>query len=739
MPVPAHQVKWEGGMLCGTSTLVTSGNFSSVLDSLKRAEFEYSTLDYETDTVQESKDWCVRSGVKVDVMGSEIVGAGVRVGNNNYYFCVDHADTDNVTLDQLEEVLRFISKKRVYVHNSIFEQTVTYNAFGWMLPDVYDTAIEASYVSENDSAGLKFLSGHWLDYKQTSYAETVGDKSGMRELTGEETLGYGASDVYVTDALQNLFETIMTYEKSWDAFVQVEVDSLYFVAQCFINGMDFDPEWHEKLVKENIEKKEESWATIQDYLFEIGWEGSEFKPLKGFNIATLKKVYLTKYGEPLKATSVKGACKELEDREIVSAFEEKDIDAVNKIYKQFWKPKAELNLRSPKQMKYLFYEALGLPVRIRNKPTEAMIKKGITQGSEATDEHAIKHALKFDEALGHNEFLKALVDYKGCLTKESLFFEKLPNFVHWKTGKIHASLRQCSTTTRRDSCSAPNNQQLSKKKDVRIRNMYKAKEGYTLVALDFSGQELRIAADDCQDENMLSCYIGDDLKDIHSLTGLRIANELGHGWTYEEFVNLIREEDFYEGGKKKVATPFRILAKFTNFGSNYGSLAPKLAQMMVITTEEAQKYLEARAETFPGLIKRAEDYKAECKKKKYSLTYLGGRRHLDGRVHFSSRDKFTLLAAERLAYSFRIQSSGSEILKIARGKVAKSEMVEKGHVLPATCIHDEQVVQVRTDMLDEIIPQLVDIMEAPYADMKVPMITEPEFGSHLGSLKPWVK
>ena len=84
----------------------------------------------------------------------------------------------------------------------------------------------ASYVNENDFMGLKHLSKRDLGYEQTTYAEVIGDRSGMREITGEEVLSYGIDDVITCDALQNLYTVIMQYEGTYDAFMEYTMHKL---------------------------------------------------------------------------------------------------------------------------------------------------------------------------------------------------------------------------------------------------------------------------------------------------------------------------------------------------------------------------------------------------------------------------------------------------------------------------------------------------------------------------------
>lgn len=882
LPVPAHMVKWRGGMECGTSTLVGASNFDEVLEELENTDFDYSVIDYEADTCQASRDWCEKSGVFVDVLGQEITGMGLRIHNKNWYFTVDHSEEDalilnvgsdedkaawkqelfdrtdvehcgdliskmanveveiekddsgelreqlenlkidledaqkaalqvkkkmkitypvmmpdgvvevpagefplslkpetkghfaadikgtssrlfkgvkNITIEQLEQVLGILWGKRLYAHNLSFENTLTYNHFEAMMPNAWDTAIMAAYVDENESAALKTNSKRWLGYNQTSYNATVGNRAGMRDLTASEVVDYGIDDVITTDGLKRLWEVIMTYEDTLHVFEQVEVDALYHTTMCFINGVNLDQEKYDELKETNDRNTEEGWEALNESLLELGWEGAVFKPVKALGAAVVTKVYNTIYDTD-EVFSTAAAAKAFmgPDHPLCIAINDRDFDKINAMYKEKWVPKAEFNTRSPTQMSKLMYDVMGLKIRIRNKPTENMKKAG-KKGNPAANEEAINNAIAWkDGKPEHMKVLEALIEYKGFLTKESLFLSKYPKFVHWKTGRVHASLRQSSTTTGRFSCKEPNLQQLPKRKGKEFRSMLVADEGYLLVALDFTGQELRIAADDSQDENFISCYIGKDLKDPHSLTGLKICNklrrnrneeidrlenlseELPEGWTVQNEITYQEYRDMLEV-KDDEAKSSRSKGKSVNFGANYGAMAPRVAFALCITTDEAQTYLDSRAEAFPDLIKRVAEWHDICRGVKYATTMLGRRRHLHGPIMYGSKDEYRWGDADRLAYSMRIQGSAAEMTKIVMGEMYKRDLLsfnsDKGKVKPFTVVHDEVVFQVRADVVHEMVPVLVEIMCQQYGDMMVPMETEPEIGKHFGELNDY--
>ena len=711
--------KWET-----TNNLVTSSNYEEVLQQIKTAQYAHSVIDYETDTCEKSKEWCKTSGVGVDVMGSEIAGMGLRINYDNFYFCVRHKDTNNITEEQLLDILIELEGKPVYAHNSTgFENVVTHNSFEGFLDDMVDTSLMASYWNENEKHGLKHLSKKLLQYEQASYADTLREASGMFEVTGNAAVKYGIDDVVVTDALQNFFSAFMEYEGTMDAFNKVECDASYFTSLCFINGVDFDQEAYKILKADNDCNTEEAWETLNTSLLKIGWEGGEFIPVKRKNAGVFNRIHEALYGHTSAFSSVKAAKEAMPSDAIVQAFNG-TIDDVNALYKKYWKPKADFNVRSPKQMCKLLYEVLGMKIRIRNKPTDKMRAEG-KPGNPASSEVAIQNALIYEDT-DEPEVLKLLLEYKGYLTKESLFFSKWPLYVHWKTGKIHCSMRQSATTTRRFSHSKPNKAQLPKKKGKEVRNMMKSPgDDWYIWALDIDSQELILQAWASQDPNFLDCYQGDVKKDIHSLTGFQVAKKQGVDFgSYEKFIQQKKEE----------AKPYRELGKATNFATAYLCMAPKLSQMLCVVEDEAQAFMDAKAEAFPELMPAVEEYIKLCEERGYAETFEGARRHLAGHQHFGSRKKFEKQAAGRLAWSFRIQSSAASQIKLSVGRMYAEGLFEDRLCMPVTVIHDEAVGVIHKSVLEERMPKLIDCICQKYADMEIQTSTTPEIGRNFGSL-----
>jgi DNA polymerase I-like protein with 3'-5' exonuclease and polymerase domains len=265
-------------------------------------------------------------------------------------------------------------------------------------------------------------------------------------------------------------------------------------------------------------------------------------------------------------------------------------------------------------------------------------------------------------------------------------------------------------------------------------------------SIDFNAQELRVIADYSQDENMLACYVGDNKKDMHSLTAVGImhrksGDSLGRmigkdpsnadierwmGFSYETFKEAADNEG---NADHKLAKILRALGKKTNFTTEYGAQAPKLAETLIVPVEEAQQYIAAKHAAFP----RAEEWKkeviAETHELGYATTMLGARRHLPA---IYSSNSFDVLQAERQAVNYKIQGSCAEMTKQAEGRLWKARLYQHFDARYIGPIHDELVSSVRVECALDFIREKHRLMTAGYANMKVPIVGSISIGPNFG-------
>lgn len=668
---------------------------------------------------------------------------------------------------------------------------------GGFVPNIRDTQLESSYVDENQKLGLKFRSKLHLGYEQQSYDATTllndkpypggretknGWRYKMRELPATHVFGYGADDTICTAALHNLYRVLMQLDHHYEVYKEVELNAAYQHALNFYKGMNASVAECRKQEVEDDKVYADAWRLFSEYLTKQGWEGT-VPPVytKDITAAEIKAAYRIVNGLE-KVESIQGDSDEeveveeavpdegpdailssrvrtpaklalllkAEGHEILGELVERAIAGNPQELQTYVLGKftgAPKFKASSKQMGVLLYEVMGLPVRVRNKPTAKMKEQGIRIGNPKTDNLALQYA-KRDATPEQVEVLDALIRMKTVATRRSLYYSKYPLFIHWKTGKIHPSHLQCSTNTRRASEAKPNKQQLPKHAKVeglppKFRAVIKPhKPGAVVVSMDFAAQELRIIADYSKDPNMVACFVGDNLKDMHVLTGIGILNRKDAGWadfaiallTPEQLQSSVSEQQYAafmllrEGTdeQKALFKEIRALGKKVNFTTEYGAQAEKLGQTLLVEESEAQTYIDAREDAFPVAKEWKQEVIRTAKRQGYVTTKKGARRHLSRLL--ASEDRFTASKAERQAVNFEIQGSAAEQTKLAEGRMWEEKIFIMFDAVCYGPVHDEVVASVMIEDLPVVLPKMHRCMVAGYADMEVPIVSSISFG-----------
>ena len=719
---------------------------------------DWIALDIETSTPDESDDWLEAQGSPngVDVIGSELTGMSLTFGANmqyTVYIPVDHKDTNNVDKKLVRELLECVQSlgKQIVIHSVSFEGTVLYNEFGqhWkdngyngLLANWLDTKLEASYVDENADLKLKLLSRRWLDYDQADYntVTTVdGVKYKMRELSAQHVLSYACDDTITTAALHNYFRLFMELEGTWDVYKEVEIDASYLHVQSFIHGTKISLQTLQELRTEDEAPEAEAWSVVREYLIEKGWNGTATPVYSGeLKAADIKQVVEIVSGEAL-VTQVRTPSKLLDRvsdellKDSIAKAIAGDFEQLNKLVASRFKGEPVFNMGSTVQKTKLLYDVMALPVKVYNKPTEAAKARGEKQGSPKTDNLAIMYALQ-DAGEREKTALNAMRIMQMLATRRSLYYDTYGSFVHWKTGRIHSSHNQCATNTRRASSSAPNTQQVAKNVKIegyspRIREVYiPHKKNAVIVSMDFMAQELRVIADYSKDDNMVACFVGDSLKDMHALTGLGIYNSRNTNQiSYEQFVEALenRQNPLHKEIKK-----MRALGKQCNFTTEFGAQAAKLSMTMFVPEKEAQTYIEAKEAAFPAVVFWKDTVVQEAKQCGFVRTKLGAKRHL--RELFQSQDRYVASKAERQAVNFKVQSSSAEMTKLSEGRMWKAKLEQRFDCEIIGPIHDEVIASVALKDLYEFVPAMHSCMAQQYADMFIPVKSSISFGWTFG-------
>lgn len=612
----------------------------------------------------------------------------------------------------------------------------------------------------------------------------------MNELTAEETILYGADDTICTAALFNFYGLMMEIEGTLEVFEQVEVKPAYLTAHGYVKGAKISKSLLKKLEKEDDEIFEIAKNKLSKILLDKGILDQMWKPYTECNTTAVKDACEELFGfrpetrirTPAKFAQMIMIESNTDESDMglvdfCAAVERSDLKFINGLLKHKFKSEPPIDVNSSKKMKAFLYDILKLPVRVTSDLTEddykfnrdlvkavQKFKKGLMKDEDpcltdaekalvrtkaSTNDTAVDFALMYDTGLDPDlkDILTHIGTMKKIATRRGLYYKPYPHLTHWKDGLIHSSMNQCATVTRRYSSSGPNLQQLPKKGEgVKIRQaIIPHHKDAVIVSLDFSGQELRLAAHMSQDKNMLSCYIGDNLKDPHSITA---SGAMAVKWGKEkvaELIKLVGMEDFQgpdleytlfvklhkgvtDEAIHKLADDLRKVAKNVNFGAQYDAQALTLAFTIIIPVKDAQDFLDAREKMFPGITIWKDKVRSRVERTGHALTLMGARRHLAKLL----QDRATVNKAGRQGPNFEIQGSSAEQTKLAMARVWDSNVLYDYDCRFYAPVHDELVFSIHKDHAVEAIRLIHKAMTMQYHDMTVPCMSSISLGPNFG-------
>jgi DNA polymerase-1 len=347
----------------------------------------------------------------------------------------------------------------------------------------------------------------------------------------------------------------------------------------------------------------------------------------------------------------------------------------------------EFNLNSPKQLQELFFEKLGLPV-IKKTP----------KGQPSTAEPILQElALEYP-------LPKVILEHRSLVKLKTTYTDKLPQLINPATGRIHTSYHQAVTATGRLSSSDPNLQNIPIRSEEgrRIRQAFVAPKGYKLIAADYSQIELRIMAHLSQDKGLLDAFARGE--DVHKATAAEV----------------------FEVALDEVSSDQRRKAKAINFGLIYGMSAFGLAKQIKVERYEAQQYIERYFERYPGVLAYMDRIRAQAHDTGFVETVFGRRLYLP---EINARNKMLQQAAERTAINAPMQGTAADIIKKAMLAVDQALADDKLDARMIMQVHDELVVEVAEDQVEQVRTLLIDKMMLA-ARLDVPLLVEAGVGNN---------
>jgi DNA polymerase-1 len=337
------------------------------------------------------------------------------------------------------------------------------------------------------------------------------------------------------------------------------------------------------------------------------------------------------------------------------------------------------NLNSPKQLGEILFGRMQLPV----------VRK-TAGGAPSTDEEVLTK-LAEDYPLP-----QVLLEYRGLAKLKSTYTDKLPRMVNATTGRVHTHYAQAAVITGRLASSEPNLQNIPVRSEAgrRVREAFVASGG-VIVSADYSQIELRVMAHVSNDANLQRAFAAGE--DIHRATASEVFG-----------VSLA-----------DVSADQRRAAKAINFGLIYGMGAFGLASNLGITRDAAQSYIDRYFARYPGVAQYMAETRTLAHAQGYVETVFGRRLWLADINAAGARRA----GAERAAINAPMQGTAADLIKLAMVAVQdwlKSEALQTKMVMQ---VHDELVLDVPLEELDQIRAKLPGLM-CDVAVLKVPLVAE---------------
>ena len=370
--------------------------------------------------------------------------------------------------------------------------------------------------------------------------------------------------------------------------------------------------------------------------------------------------------------------------------------------------KHEVNWNSPAQIQKLLYGELKLPVI---ETTES----GSPSTSEATlmqlrDKHPI---------------VELILKYRGVNIQISHFIDGWINRMWGR--RLFPNFKLHGTVTGRTSCTDPNLQQVPR--DPIIRNLVGAPEGWSVVEIDYSQAELRIAAIMSGDETMKRIYqTGGDI----------------HTHTYEMITGEKVSDDKY------IKKEQRKKAKAVNFGFVYGmgwrkfKIYARDNYGVDLTDKEAEQWRERFFQAYHSLPKWHSKQRRIVQSMGQVRSPIGRLRRLPD---IYSTDKSKKAEAERQSINSPVQGFGSDLTILGMSEIMGNAqyydpdyVLDKDKFFVIGTVHDATLFEVRNDYLMEFCPRAKHILEHPKAledvfhfDTDVPIVADVAVGKSWGA------
>ena len=325
---------------------------------------------------------------------------------------------------------------------------------------------------------------------------------------------------------------------------------------------------------------------------------------------------------------------------------------------QMEKLKAELGINpaSPKQLKELLIDTLGLPVvKVSEKTGNPSFAKDVMPEYERLLE-------KMDSPIAQR-----ILHYRGWQKAVTAAYEPYLERVS-PDGRLRTHYTTHVTATGRLSSREPNLQQIPKSSDKpwngRVKECFIAKPGYKLVNADYSQLELRLASAYADEEKLKRVF--NEGRDIFT----EMSQQLG----------MSRQD-----------------TKTLTYSIQYGAGIPRIMSAFDVSSEEANRLRQNFYNTYPKFrqLSQAVAEKAE--------------RDLETRIWTGRYRHYKFKNESYKAMNAMIQGGAADIVESMMCKLYEEIDNEDCRMLMQ--VHDSVLFEIREDLVEEYKQKIVELME----------------------------
>jgi DNA polymerase-1 len=381
------------------------------------------------------------------------------------------------------------------------------------------------------------------------------------------------------------------------------------------------------------------------------------------------------------------------DRDFLSQLSEKLADRMDEIQSEIFQIVGhEFNLNSPQQLSEVLFDELQIQPPDRTRKTSS--------GYFSTAAYVL------DELSQAHPVVELVLEHREVSKLKSTYADALQAQLNQRTGRVHTSYNQTGSVTGRLASSEPNLQNIPIRTELgrQIRRAFVADDGHALLAVDYSQIELRIVAHVAEDKAMIDAFLQD--QDIHATTAAAV----------------------FSVDPSDVTSEMRRRAKAVNFGLIYGMSAFGLSRSTDLTLAEAEDFVNAYFERFPGVKRYLDETRQRAVEQGYVETLLGRRRYFPQlQKGGPAVSEVARSRALREAVNAPIQGTAADIIKLAMIRMPAALEAEGLAARMLLQVHDELLFECPVSEQAASIDVVKHVMSGAYA-LKVPLKTDAKAG-----------